>query len=427
LLGLFRGRAECEARIAAQAGLNVALLPYDRELLKELAVEAGTGRPIVLTTQSSQWIAERVASHVGLFSAVVASGDLSERSTGPVRRVGPVGDRLVELYGDQGFDYIGGGRTSGGIRHAARSYRQVVAGGRSGVGYLRALIKEIRLHQWMKNTLVFVPLITSQEAGKPAAMVAACAAFLAFGLCASSVYVLNDLLDLDADRQHKTKCRRPLASGVLPIAHGLVLLAVLLAASLCLSLTLLPTEFLGALGAYYASTLAYSFWAKERVTFDVLFLAGLYTMRLLAGAAAIGVEVTFWLLAFSMFLFLSLALIKRYTEMLGAKNRGGLKAAGRGYAVDDMPTLLSMGTSAGYGAVLVLALYVNSEEVAARYAHPHFLWWLCPLLLFWISRVWIKTCRDEMHDDPIVFAASDRLSWIIGGAIVVAVWLAARA
>jgi 4-hydroxybenzoate polyprenyltransferase len=199
---------------------------------------------------------------------------------------------------------------------------------------------------------------------------------------------------------------------------------VLLALSSLLIVAFLPWIFFATLAAYYVITLAYSLWAKERVVLDILFLTGLYTMRLIAGAVATAIDLSFWLLAFSVFLFLSLALTKRYAEMLAARNAGQKKAAGRGYHIGDMPLLQSMGVASGYMAVLVLALYINSPDVRQMYAYPKVLWALCIVLLFWINRVWIKTDRGEMHDDPVVFAAKDRVSQITALIVAVALWVA---
>jgi 4-hydroxybenzoate polyprenyltransferase len=231
-------------------------------------------------------------------------------------------------------------------------------------------------------------------------------AFLSFGLCASSVYLLNDLLDLSADRRHPRKCRRPFAAGQLPIAQGVAAIPILLITAFSLSLLITP-EFTTALATYYVFTLAYSLRLKQSLMLDAIVLAGLYTLRIIAGAAAVQIMPSFWLLAFSMFLFLSLALVKRYSELWTMRERGELSARGRGYHVDDLGVLQSLGTAAGYLAVLVLALYVNSETSRELYGQPMVIWLLCPVLLYWISRVWLVTHRGEMHDDPILFALTD--------------------
>jgi 4-hydroxybenzoate polyprenyltransferase len=251
------------------------------------------------------------------------------------------------------------------------------------------------------------------------------AAFFAFSLCASSVYILNDLTDLRSDRLHPRKRKRPFASGDLPLALGLVLSPLLLAGGAAIVVLVLPPMFLAVLATYYVSSMLYNFVAKEHAVWDVLLLAGLYVVRVLAGAAAVPVPASFWLLTFSMFIFLSLALAKRYSEMLVQHGLGRTVAHGRGYHTDDMPVLQSMGVSSGYLAVLVMALYINSPEVHALYSRPVALWAICPALLFWISRVWVKTHRGEMHDDPVVFAVRDKVSLLVGAGVIVCVAAAA--
>jgi 4-hydroxybenzoate polyprenyltransferase len=243
-------------------------------------------------------------------------------------------------------------------------------------------------------------------------------AFIAFGLCASSVYLLNDLLDLASDRQHPRKRLRPFASGSIPLQHGLLLIPVLLIPAVLVSLVL-PPQFLGVLGVYYVVTLAYSLGLKKVVLVDVLLLAVLYTLRIIAGAAAISLVPSFWILAFSMFLFLSLAMIKRYTELLAVCGQNDAPLKGRGYKASDMQVIQSMGTASGYLAVLVLAFYINSDMVGQNFAHPEVIWLLCPLLLYWISRMWLGAARDKMHDDPLVFAVKDRVSRWVGLLVVV--------
>lgn len=248
-------------------------------------------------------------------------------------------------------------------------------------------------------------------------------AFVAFGLAASSVYVLNDLLDLASDRQHPRKSARPFASGQISLSSGLLLVPCLLGLALGIAMVL-PPAFLWVLSGYYLLTLMYSFDLKRRVLVDVLTLAALYTLRLVAGAAAVGVPLSFWLLLFSLFLFLSLALVKRYAELHALRAEGTLTAAGRGYHTQDLPVLQSLGAASGYLSVLVLALYINSSEIRALYTQPEWIWALCGLMLFWVSRVWMLAHRGDMHDDPVVFALRDRSSLVIGGLAGLAIWLA---
>jgi 4-hydroxybenzoate polyprenyltransferase len=276
-------------------------------------------------------------------------------------------------------------------------------------------LNAVRLHQWLKNLLVFVPVLASHRVSDEIVMGQVLLAFLAFSLCASSVYLLNDLLDLPSDRAHPRKRQRPFASGLIPLEQGVFLASLLLLIAVFMAWWL-PGTFFMALVGYYMTTLAYSLWLKNQVIVDVLVLAILYTFRIIAGAAATEVVPSFWLLAFSMFLFLSLAMVKRYAELLVVLTQKKETMAGRGYHVNDLPLLESLGGASGYLSVLVLALYLNSSDVHTLYASPQVLWLMLPLLLFWVSRMWIKTHRGEMHDDPVVFAVKDRLSLMIGAA-----------
>jgi 4-hydroxybenzoate polyprenyltransferase len=285
--------------------------------------------------------------------------------------------------------------------------------------YVRAL----RIHQWLKNLLVWLPLAAAHELGSVAGLTQGLIAFLAFGFCASAVYVLNDLLDLEADRVHVRKRRRPFASGAIPVWQGTVLIPVLLLASAVLAAQL-PWAFGAVLAGYFGMTLAYSVRLKRQVIVDVLLLAALYTTRVVAGAAATGVLPSFWLLAMSMFLFLSLAMVKRYSELLLTLDQNKTIAPGRGYSVQDLPVLMAIGVSSGMTAVMVLALYVNAPEATLHYQHKLWLWVLPSVLLYWISRVWMKAHRGEVDDDPVVFAARDWQSQVIGVIFVLLLWLA---
>jgi 4-hydroxybenzoate polyprenyltransferase len=251
-------------------------------------------------------------------------------------------------------------------------------------------------------------------------------AFICFGLCASSVYVLNDLLDLEDDRHHRSKRLRPFASGQISIGAGLLAFPALLFAGLALAAWCLPLGFMIALLVYYVVTLSYSFVLKRYMAVDVVALAALYTMRIIAGVFAFESTPTFWMLAFSMFIFLSLALVKRYAELKEARDKGRVqKARGRGYYPGDLEMLASLGAASGYLSVMVLALYIQDQATTIMYRHPQIIWLACPLLLFWITRVWMLTHRGYMHDDPVVFAIKDRVSLCVGVLFAFVFWLAA--
>ena len=432
-LWLVRGKAVLKAEIARRVDLDPAALPYDERLIVWLAEQKRAGRALWLCTASNQRLAESVANHVGLFDGVLASSD-RENLSGRVKA-----DRLVREFGARAFDYCGNDQVDLPIWQVSRgaivvncddslvrkaaSITDIVARFPRERSPLRSALKALRPHQWVKNLLLLVPLATAHRLTDIAGWGAVFEAFVAFSLCASSVYVLNDMLDLQADRAHPRKRLRPFASGDLSLLFGFVLAPGLLLVAGLLALRL-PPLFAGIIAGYYVLTLAYSFWLKRQVVLDTLALAALYTVRIVAGAAAIGVPLSFWLLLFSIFLFLSLALVKRYAELEDARRTDRLGAAGRGYGVDDLPILLSLGIASGYLSVLVLALYIRDPVTSTLYQHAEIIWLLCMLLLYWISRVWLKTHRGEMHDDPVVFALKDRVSLGIGLLGAVTVWLA---
>ena len=418
---LLRGKAHLKAKIAGYVSPDVRVLPYNQQVIALVRRARSEGRETALVTASPASYAHAIEGHLGLFDRVEATDGTTNLSGSAKAR------RLVELYGERGFDYAGNARDDlpvwqaaeeaivvdapAGVRAvAARTARVAVMLDRPAAG-ARPYLLELRPHQWLKNLLVFVPMLAAHQVTEPAALGASLLAFLAFSLCASAVYVLNDLFDLPADRQHARKRNRPLAAGTVPVLHGVLIIPLLLIASAAIALSL-PPRFWAVLLGYLAATTLYSFWLKNAVVVDVLLLAALYTSRVIAGAAATSIPPSFWLLALSMFLFLSLAIVKRYSEMLLTQRENKSQAAGRGYLVADLPVLLALGTASGYLAVLVLALYVNSGEVTQHYQSRGLLWLTLPLLLYWISRVWMKAHRGLMHDDPLVFAATDWQSWL---------------
>ena len=288
---------------------------------------------------------------------------------------------------------------------------------------LLALLRALRVHQWVKNLLLFVPVLLDHKLFHPPVMVNALIAFAAFCCAASGGYVLNDLLDRDADRGHRIKRNRPFAANTLSRSFGVVLVPLLFAAALLWSLWLSP-KFLALLALYVVLTTAYSIYLKQIAVLDVLLLAGLYTLRVLAGVAASHVRFSTWLLAFSMFLFLSLAFLKRYAELSELQGRAAENLARRGYLRGDREWLGSMGGASGYLSVLVLALYINSQEVVALYGNPLLLWLICPLLLFWISRMWLLAHRGRIDQDPIVAAVRDPASYAIGALVALILYAA---
>ena len=433
---LVRGKAYLKQRVSESVEFEWPTLPLNEAVVDAIGVARAAGRRIVLATASHQRLADGLASHLGLFDDVLAT-EGSVNLAGENKRA-----RLVKHFGERGFDYVGDSNADlpvwsssrqaiivsfgPGLANAARriaTVERVIAKPRAGfAGYLRAL----RLHQWLKNLLVFVPLAAAHQLTTAKGLLSGLFAFAAFSLCASAVYLLNDLLDLESDRRHIRKRLRPFAAGLIPVSHGFVLMPLLLLLSLAIAVLCLPTQFLVVLLSYFAVTLAYSLRLKRQVIVDVLILAGLYTLRVIGGGAATQVVPSFWLLAFSMFIFLSLALVKRYSELLITLQQNNAAPAGRGYLVNDLPVLMSAGTSSSMVAVLVLALYINNPEIRTLYAEPLWLWLVPPLLLYWVSRLWMKTHRGEIDDDPVVFAVRDWQSLVVVALCGVLFVLAAR-
>ncbi|MBI5629261.1 MAG: UbiA family prenyltransferase [Elusimicrobia bacterium] len=420
---LARGRAFFKQELARHAELNVAQLPYNQALLSYLRQEADLGRRLVLVTGADKSLAEAVAAGLDLFSGVYASD-------GKVNLVGAEKARFLRgLFGGKGFLYAGNAADDLPVWRLAKGAILVNGGRRfegrlGGIPILKiadgsrglasAVVKAIRVHQWPKNILVVAGLLSSHQIFRIEKLVQAALAFAAFSLTASSVYLLNDLLDLGADRGHPERSGRPLANGDLPLEAGLALMPLLLAAGLGLG-ALLPAGFLDFLLLYCALTTLYSFYLKRLIIADILCLAGLYTLRVLAGGAATGISISNWLLSFSMFLFLSLATVKRVSELM-FRAASPESASGRGYQSQDISFLSNLGVVSGCLAALVFALYIESPSVRPLYRQPELLWLICPLLLYWILRVWFITSRRRMSYDPVVFALRDQVSWIIAAA-----------
>ena len=419
---LFKGKVYLKEKLAHHVNFNWETLPYREPILNLINSARKADRPVVLVTASPMAWAAGVANYLACFDHVLAT-EKGINLSGKHKAA-----HLVKLFGERSFDYAGDSAVDLHVwAHADTAI--VVSQNQSLVKqaalktnnievirtpstkffvYLRAL----RIHQWLKNLLVIVPLLAAHQLHSLQSLTQVAYAFLSFSLCASSVYVLNDLLDLDSDRQHVRKRKRPFAAGNISLWQGMLMVPALLSAAFILSL-LLPIQFTLILAAYFVMTLAYSVRLKRQVIVDVMLLAGLYTMRIIAGAAATAIKPSFWLLAFSMFIFLSLALVKRYSELLITLQSNKQEAVGRGYSINDLPLLMSIGTSAGLGSVLILALYLNNSETNVMYPNTTWLWLMPPLLLYWTNRMWMKAHRGEVDDDPIVFAARDWQSLLV--------------
>jgi len=428
IVWLFKGKAYFKRCLADAVVPDVSQVPYNKDLVEWLKQRRADGAILILATASDLRIAKKVAEHLKFFDEVLGT-ESNNLSSSNKREV------LVQRYGERGYEYVGNSSADlavwksastihvanpdRGVLTTARQIGQVEMVFENRLPYFRTLVEALRIHQWAKNLLLFVPLLASHRVMEIPLLWRGLMAFIVFGSCASSAYLLNDLLDLPDDRLHYSKCSRPLAAGNLPILHALFLMPVLVFSAFIVALWLLPVWFAGVLAAYYILTLLYSLWLKRVVMLDVVTLAMLYTIRVVAGAAAMLLAVTFWILAFCMFIFLSLAFLKRYTELRDARQKGKKdKSAGRGYYPADFELLASLGGASGYISVLVMALYINETASGTLYRSQEWMWAACPLLLFWLSRIWLLAHRGQMHEDPIVFALRDRVSRWVGVAFV---------
>ncbi|MGR8997907.1 MAG: UbiA family prenyltransferase [Gammaproteobacteria bacterium] len=422
LYWLASGKARLKKEIAIRSVLDFSVLPLQKEFVEFLNNEAKNGRSLYLATASDRRLAEPVAKRLGIFKQVLASD--GHRNLKGARKL----DAILTCCNDSAFDYAGNARADLAIWAKAR--RAIVVNPDIGViaaarkrGYqihrvfndnppiTKTWIRALRMHQWAKNVLLGVPILTA-HAFTFSAIAEIASAFTAFGLVASATYLLNDLLDLVSDRHHPRKCKRPFAAGDIGLVSGILGMIITFGAGIGLAVQL-SDHFLFTLLAYLGLTISYSFYFKKVVLIDVLLLASLYTIRIVAGAYAIAVPLSSWLLGFSMFVFLSLALVKRCTELMAMQRLSRETMKGRDYQVSDYPMLSAMGVAAGYISILVLALFISSPESVSKYTYPVLLWLLCPLMAYWVSRLWLKTSRGEMHDDPLIFSLKDQASWIV--------------
>jgi 4-hydroxybenzoate polyprenyltransferase len=418
-VSVVRGRANFKRRVAENVEIDAATLAYRRELLEELQALHRQGIPLLLVTAAHDSYAKAVSSYLGIFQDVIASdGRRNVRGADKAAL-------LVQRFGERGFDYIGNDWCDLPVwRKAARP--TVVAGPPALVrqltreqrnvrvmtsrrGTFAALLAALRPHQWAKNALVFVPIVAAHTLLRAEALFASFLTFVTFSLCASAIYILNDISDVDVDRQHARKRRRPFASGELGVPAGCLAAAGLFVGAFVLAVIGVSWQLAMVLGAYVIVTSAYTLRLKRLAVADVFTLTGLYVLRIIAGGVATGTRLTTWLLAFALFFFLGLAFVKRYIEVIGTQGQ----LPGREYGPDDAMWMHAIGTSSGYMAVVVLALYVTMPEVTRLYARPDVLWLLCPLLLFWLTRLWFRAGRRLLHDDPVVDAWRDPIGYVI--------------
>lgn len=430
-LWVLGGKARLKAEVARRAPLDESRLPYNNVLLRYLNAQQQEGRAMYLATGADVRFAERVAAHLGIFEGVLGTDgaiNLTKR-----KKL----ERLKSRFGQ--FDYIGNSsddvavlagaeeamvaNPTLGLRMALRMRHIAVARTFSDRrATARTFVRAIRMHQWAKNVLIVLPLLLSHSIS-PRSLAAVAAAFFCFSFIASANYLMNDMLDIESDRRHPSKRLRPFAAGDLSIASGAGI-ALLLFLSAVVLLPLLPKAFALWLGFYIVATTSYSFYLKQVAVVDVLLLSGLYTVRLLAGGAATGTSISQWLAGFSTFLFLSLAMVKRFSEIETLREMGAKATHGRGYLVEDMEQIRSFGTSSAYAAVVVFMLYIARPDVTELYRHAGRLWLVVPLLIYWLNRIWLLASRGELDDDPVVFAVRDGMSLAVGAAVALVALLA---
>ncbi len=419
---LIKGKAYLKSKLASLVDLDVASLPYNHSLIDWLKDQRSSGKKIVLCTASDQLIAIKISNFLKLFEDVISSDGVINNS-GNNKRIA-----LEAKFGVKRYDYVGNSNSDleawSSCRYAVivNSTDTLIEKVKKVTAVLKVFPKNqarfsdwvrlFRIHQWLKNLLLFIPIITAHQLTNIQALSTLIVAFISFCACASSVYIANDLLDLEHDRRHPRKRFRPLACAKISIKMGVVLAPLLVIISFILASTISPS-FTAWVVFYFLLSSSYSLWLKRIALVDCLVLAALYTIRIIAGGSAVLIPISFWLLAFSVFIFLSLAFVKRYAELIAQHEFGSSIAHGRGYLVSDASLVQTLGITAGYAAVLLLALYLHSEAINNLYSTPEFIWFAISLMLFWISWVWMKAHRGLMHDDPIVFAIKDKASIVV--------------
>lgn len=436
LLGwLVKGKAFLKSKLAANVQISPESIPYRQEVIEFLSEEKQKGRVIILATASSEVYASAIAQHLNMFSEVFASTETLNLK-GVNKR-----DKLISLYGEGGFDYVGDSQADisiwehahqsfmlkpkkSWVKHVSRFSESVEIELNSPNRFM-TLNKTIRMHQWVKNLLIFLPLLVTHQLFAPFELARSVLAFFAFSLAASSIYVVNDLVDLQNDRLHKTKKNRAIASGRTSIVAAWIIWPTLLLVSLAISFVLLSLEFGVIILAYIGLTTIYSLKLKKIAVLDVVTLALLYTSRIIAGAIAIYTVPSFWILSFSLFFFFSLALMKRFSELLELKSAGRTKSIkGRGYSSEDLELVSAIGAGSGLISVLVMLLYIHDPLISELYSNPLILWLCGVILLVWISRAWLIAHRGQMHEDPIVFALKDKVSYFLAASMGLVFFLA---
>ena len=434
LVWLFYGKAKFKEQLSLQTNIRPELLPYNQPFLDWIKIQKETGRKLFLCTAAGKAIADKVSIHLNIFDEVFCSSAISNNSAKKKALF------LKDKFGEN--NYIYAGNSFDDIRVWENAAKKIVVNPSSALKtklknanpqyiffpsekkILFSFLKPLRIHQWAKNLLIFFPLIAAHQLYNLDNILMLFGAFFSISLCASSTYIINDIIDLDSDRLHPRKKYRSFASGEIPLQFALLIL-LMLPASIFLS-SMIGKNFMIILLLYILLTISYSLFLKIIPVIDCIVLAALYTIRIIAGALVIDNTPSFWLIAFSILFFFSLAFLKRYSELLSAKNLGETIIHGRGYFSSDSPLILSLGVSSALGSVIVMMLYLNSPEILQLYNYPEIVWFTIPILLFWISYIWLQANRGHMHDDPVIFAIKDHVSILSAIAFFICIILGAR-
>ena len=430
---LLKGRANLKHQLALRVDVTNENLPYNPEFLAYLKSERARGRPMTLISASNQQAVSKLNRHLALFDTAVGSD--ANKNLKAANKL----QYIESLELPSGFAYAGNSHSdlaiwskaeqvlmvncSGDLARKLGNATEAISQFDAPGSNLKKFWQAMRPHQWLKNGLIFLPLILSHQLARTDLLLMACIGFVSFSLCASSVYLLNDMLDLNSDRQHRSKRDRPFACGELSLAYGLLGVPLLLLTAFTVAL-LLPVEFLLVLLLYWLLTSFYSLLLKRLFLLDVLTLASLYTLRIVAGSAAIAVVTTNWLLAFSFFLFLGLAMVKRYTEFSNLQEAGKTIVEGRGYTTANLKLLSLVGGLSSLAAVVVFMFYINAPDTTRLYSTPLLLWLICPLLLLQLGRIWAFAFAGKLDEDPLVFAITDRESQILMLFCGILIWIA---
>ncbi len=439
LASLPEGRSKIKAELAVRARPNISCMPLNQEVVQYLEAARAGGAKLILASASNEALVNAVAQRLELFDEVYGS-TRTHNLKGRAKA-----EFLNEKFGAGQYTYLGDSEADLSVWQSSK--RAITVGApkalrrkveatcetvehldvasRPPTGWTRAALKAMRPHQWSKNALLFVSPLAAQAFSTPE-ISAAILGFIVFSLVASSVYILNDLLDLEDDRQHPRKRNRPFASGALPVKDGLWLSPTLFLVALGIAIAFLPLFFMLILFTYCAASLSYSLGLKKKALVDTFLLAGLYTIRVLAGGAATGIPMSPWLVGFALFFFLALAFVKRMSEVVDLAENPRAGKSKRDYSEIDLGTIQSFGAASGYGAILILILYFTSPEATELYLTPEILWGVAPLMLYWISRMLLLAKRGEVDDDPIIFAARDKTSIAVGVCVLAIVALADR-